>query len=314
VENLTGFRDRLARWCGRIGSLGEPSAQARGSGTPVASLRWRAVTLSASLAFAAWLLFGPVLGPVLDPVLAQSAADLELVIAVDVSLSMDLDEQRLQRDGYVAAFRDPEVHKAITSGPNGRVAVTYLEWAGPLTQQVILPWTIIDGAPAARAFADRLEATPISRARMTSISAALQFSGQLFESSGVRGIRRVIDVSGDGPNNAGVPVAGVRDELVAQGFVINGLPIMLKVATGFFDLADLDRYYSDCVIGGTGAFMIPIKEKSEFLTATRRKLLLEIAGHEPPAKIIRVEAPEEASDCLVGERQWRRYMDGRFPN
>jgi hypothetical protein len=251
-----------------------------------------------------------------DAALAQAAADLELVIAVDVSLSMDLDEQRLQRDGYVAAFRDPEVHKAITSGPHGRIAVTYMEWAGPPTQQVVVPWTKIDGPDAARAFADRLETVPISRARMTSISAALQFSGRLFENSGVKGIRRVIDVSGDGPNNSGVPVLPVRDELVAQGVVINGLPIMLKLASGFFDLADLDRYYSDCVIGGTGAFMIPIKEKSEFQTATRRKLLLEIAGLEPPPRLIRVQAApaEEQVDCLIGERQWRRYMDGRFPN
>ena len=89
---------------------------------------------------------------------------------------------------------------------------------------------------------------------------------------------------------------------------------MLKMATGFFDLADLDHYYSQCVIGGTGSFMIPIKEQSEFLIATRRKLLLEIAGQVPPARFIRVTAPEEPSDCLIGERQWRRYMDGRFPN
>ena len=251
-----------------------------------------------------------------SPALAQTTVDLELVIAVDVSLSMDLEEQRLQRDGYVTAFRDPEVHKAITSGPNGRIVVTYMEWAGPPTQQVVIPWTTIDGPEAARAFADRLDATPISRARMTSISAALQFSGRLFETSGAKGIRRVIDVSGDGPNNAGVPVVPVRDELVAKGIVINGLPIILKMATGFFDLADLDRYYSDCVIGGTGVFMIPIKQKTEFNTATRRKLLLEIAGHAPPVRLIRVQAPatEEQMDCLVGERQWRRYMDGRFPN
>jgi hypothetical protein len=251
----------------------------------------------------------------LSPALAQTSVDLELVIAVDVSLSMDLDEQRLQRDGYVAAFRDPEVHKAITSGPNGRITVTYMEWAGPPTQQVVLPWTVIDGAAAARAFADRLDAAPISRARMTSISAALQFSGRLFESSGAKGIRRVIDVSGDGPNNAGLPVVPVRDGLVGSGIVINGLPIMLKAPTGFFDLAELDRYYSDCVIGGTGAFMIPIKQRSEFLTATRRKLLLEIAGRQLPGIVhVQAPAPEEHMDCLVGERQWQRYMDGRFPN
>jgi hypothetical protein len=275
---------------------------------PSLSSRTRTFCLGAVLAAAAWTRPGAAV--------AQTAADLELVVAVDVSLSMDLDEQRLQRDGYVAAFRDPEVHKAITSGPHGRIAVTYMEWAGPPTQQVVIPWTKIDGPDAARAFAALLESMPISRARMTSISAALQFSGRLFETSGVQGIRRVIDVSGDGPNNSGVPVVPVREDLVGQGIVINGLPIMLKLASGFFDLADLDRYYADCVIGGTGAFMIPIKEKSEFQTATRRKLLLEIAGHEPPPRLLRAQAApeEEKMDCMVGERQWRRYMDGRFPN
>ena len=263
------------------------------------------------------MMAAPALSPV-TAALAQGAlaVDLELVIAVDVSLSMDIEEQRLQRDGYVAAFRDPEIHKAIASGPNGRIAVTYLEWAGPANQQVVLPWTVVDGARAAGTLADRLEHAPISRARMTSISAALESSGRLFETSASRGIRRVIDVSGDGPNNAGVPVVPIRDELIAKGIVINGLPIMLKMPAGFFDLADLDLYYTDCVIGGTGAFMIPIKEKSEFLTATRRKLLLEISGWEPPARVIRVQAGGDRpqSDCLIGEKQWRNYMDGRFPN
>jgi len=250
------------------------------------------------------------------PAFAQTVVDLELVLAVDVSLSMDLDEQRLQRDGYVMAFRDPEVQKAIASGPNGRIAVTYMEWAGPPSQQVVMPWTVIDGPQAARAFADRLEAAPISRARMTSISAALQYSGRLFDSSGAKGIRRVIDVSGDGPNNAGYPVVPIRDELVAKGIVINGLPIMVKLAQGFFDLAELDLYYADCVIGGTGSFMIPIKQRHEFQSATRRKLLLEISGYEPPPRLIRAQAgpTPERSDCLIGEKQWRNYMDGRFPN
>jgi hypothetical protein len=269
-----------------------------------------------SLRFCLWAAFVAAAGLQLRPALAQTVVDLELVIAVDVSLSMDLDEQRLQRDGYIMAFRDPEVHKAIASGPNGRIAVTYMEWAGPPTQQVVMPWTVIDSAQAAGAFADRLEAAPISRARMTSISAALQYSGRLFDSSGAKGIRRVIDVSGDGPNNAGMPVVPVRDELVAKGIVINGLPIMLKLAQGFFDLAELDLYYADCVIGGTGSFMIPIKQRGEFQTATRRKLLLEIAGYEPPARLIRAQAgpPAERFDCLIGEKQWRNYMDGRFPN
>jgi len=243
--------------------------------------------------------------------LAQVRVDLELVLAVDVSLSMDLDEQRLQRDGYVAAFRDSEVHKAITAGPHGRIAVTYMEWAGPSVQNVVIPWTLIDGPAAAQAVADKLEQQPIMRARMTSISQALAVAGHLFESSGVKGIRRVIDVSGDGPNNAGPLVTLVRDELVAQGIAINGLPILLKKPSSFFDIADLDVYYSECVIGGTGAFMIPIRERVEFKTATRRKLLLEIADDPQPGLLpVQLSAPLSGGDCSFGEQQWRRYLDG----
>lgn len=271
-------------------------------------IRWSLKALQFCVAAA--LLTGQGLG--MASAEAETQVDLELVIAVDVSLSMDLDEQRLQRDGYVAAFRDPEVHKAIASGAFGRIAVTYMEWAGPPTQQVVVPWTVIDGPQAAQALADRLESIPISRARMTSISSALDFSGGLFDTSGVKGIRRVIDVSGDGPNNAGRPVTPARDELVAKGIVINGLPIMLKLPSGYFDIPDLDRYYADCVIGGTGAFMIPIKERREFQIATRRKLLLEISSLEPPARLIRVQGQpaEGGSDCFIGERQWRRYLEG----
>ena len=262
---------------------------------------------------AAWLAVQPFSFP---PAAAQTAVDLELILAVDVSLSMDLEEQRLQRDGYVSALRDEEVHKAIASGAHGRIAVTYFEWAGPTVQSVVIPWTVIDGATAARAMADRLEAVPISRARFTSISSALEYSTQLFESSGAKGLRRVIDVSGDGPNNAGMPVTMVRDEIVAKGIVINGLPIMLKLPTGTFDLANLDRYYVDCVIGGAGSFMIPIRELHEFKSATRRKLLLEIAGLQPPPQVIRVQGgpPPEPADCMIGEKQWRRYQERGFPN
>jgi hypothetical protein len=243
--------------------------------------------------------------------LAQLLVDLELVLAVDVSLSMDLDEQRLQRDGYITAFRDGEVQKAITSGPHGRIAVTYMEWAGPSVQNVVVPWTIIDGSAAAHALADKLEAQPISRARMTSISQGLVFAAQLFDSSGVKGIRRVIDVSGDGPNNAGPLVTLVRDQVVAQGIAINGLPILLKKPASFFDIADLDVYYRECVIGGAGAFMIPVRERFEFKTATRRKLLLEIAGGDRPALLIpaQLREPISGGDCTVGEQQWRRYLD-----
>lgn len=259
-----------------------------------------------------WMALAAMFGmPALTPASAQqTAVDLELVIAVDVSLSMDLDEQRLQRDGYVNAFRDPEVVQAIGSGPNARIAVTYVEWAGNGIHQVVLPWSLIDGKAAADAFARRLETTSINRARMTSISSALQFSETLFASSGVRGLRRVVDISGDGPNNSGVPVVGVRDALVGKGITINGLPIVLKRAASSFDIDNLEQYYKDCVIGGAGAFVVPIREPAEFRSATRRKLLLEIAGLTPPP-LIRVQARpdnEPKADCLVGERRWNRYM------
>lgn len=251
---------------------------------------------------------------------AQTPVDLELVLAVDVSLSMDLDEQRLQRDGYVAAFRDAEIHKAIASGGHGRIAVTYVEWAGPTSQSVIIPWTLIDGPDAARTFADKLDAMPITRARLTSISAALKFAQGLFGASGTNGIRRVVDVSGDGPNNAGEAVAPVRDELVAGGIVINGLPVMLHTAVSTaFDIIDLDLYYGNCVIGGTGAFMVPVKDLAEFASAVRRKLLLEISGLASAPRVVPAqssrpaEGPSEGYDCLTGEKRWRWYFD-RIPN
>lgn len=246
---------------------------------------------------------------------AQTPVDLELVLAVDISLSMDLEEQRLQRDGYIAAFRDVEVQRVILSGSRGRISVTYVEWAGPNSQHVVVPWMLIDSTAAAKNFADLLEKTQISRARMTSISAALEFSGRLLKESTFKGERRVIDVSGDGPNNSGQPVVPMRDALVADGIIINGLPILLHEgrASSFFDISNLDAYYEACVIGGQGAFVIPIRERSEFATATRRKLLLEIAGMDPEPRIIRVQAPARV-DCMAGEQQWRRYMDGPYRN
>jgi hypothetical protein len=246
---------------------------------------------------------------------AQTRVDLELVIAVDVSLSMDLDEQRLQREGYVAAFRDPEIHKAIASGAYGRIAVVYVEWAGPHWQSVIIPWTVVDSPAAARAFADRLEAQPISRERWTSIGGALQFAKGLLAGRAAVGTRRVVDVSGDGPNNAGPPVLAARDALLGDGVVINGLPIMLKAGMpSFYDIPDLDRYYANCVIGGPGSFMVPVKHVSELKEAIRRKLLLEISGLGGPVAVVPVQStPPAAYDCMIGERQWRWYLD-RGPN
>ncbi len=257
------------------------------------------------------------------------AVDLHLVLAVDVSWSMDPDEQRLQRDGYVDALRDPAVIKAIQSGPNGKIAITYFEWAGAEIHFMVVPWTIIDGARVAHQLADVLAERRISRHRMTSISSALEYAHRLLKEAPGTAVRRVVDVSGDGPNNSGTsPVTLVRDALVADGVIINGLPIMLKVGTdgGFSygfgqDIADLDDYYSNCVTGGPGSFVIPIRKREEFSTATRQKLLQEISSLpslSPPRVMKTQYAPplggpaQGAYDCLVGERNWRRYyFDGR---
>lgn len=250
---------------------------------------------------------------------AQTTVDLQLVLAVDTSRSMDEDEQRLQRAGYVAALRDPQVIRAIGSGPLGRIAVTYVEWAGQGLQAVLVPWTLIDGAEAAARVADRLAAIPLQRMRRTSISDALTFSAAAFEESGFVAARRVIDISGDGPNNSGFLVTDARDAAVARGITINGLPIMLKPGSmsGFFDVRDLDLYYEDCVIGGFGAFIVTVQHPAEFAGAIRRKLILEIAG--PPAASPLVPAqwtdPQSGriiaeTDCQIGEKLWDAWMNG----
>lgn len=242
------------------------------------------------------------------PAAAQTLVDLELVLAVDVSYSMDPEEQRLQRAGYVAALRDPDVMRAIRSGQHGRIAISYFEWAGPSNQNVVLPWTLVDGPEAAEAVAARLAAEPISRLRMTSISGALSFAVRQFGAGSYRGTRRVIDVSGDGPNNAGSPVERIRDEAVEQGIVINGLPIMIHLdGSSSFDIKELDEYYTDCVIGGPGAFMIPIREEREFVSAVRQKLILEVSGIGGPARVVPVQARPK-TDCLIGERRWQQFF------
>ncbi|HUF44347.1 MAG TPA: DUF1194 domain-containing protein [Aestuariivirgaceae bacterium] len=237
--------------------------------------------------------------------------DLELVLAVDISLSMDDEEQRLQRDGYVSAIRHPDVIAAIRAGLNGRIALTYLEWAGVASQEVVVPWSLIDGEPAAGAFADNLAALPLHNAYRTSISGALHFAHELFQGSGFSSLRQVVDVSGDGANNQGLPVTLARDRLVDQGTMINGLAIMIARAGAddFFYHANLDEYFEDCVIGGPGAFVIRIDDPGHFATAIRRKMILEIAGAEPRIIPAAVSVPREPADCLVGEKRWQRLME-----
>lgn len=244
---------------------------------------------------------------------ADTEVDLELVLAVDVSRSMDADEQKLQRDGYVKALRDPQVIQAIQSGAIGRIAITYFEWAGPGFQTLIAPWSLISNAADANAFADRLAAGPISRETGTSISSGLYFAVGRFADNGFTGERRAIDVSGDGPNNAGRPVDQTRDWVVGRGITINGLPIVLRPSytASAFGIPNLDAYYQDCVIGGPGAFMIAVTSPENFETAIRRKLVTEIAGL--PARVIPAADVEAVPrvDCQIGEKSRGQFFDFR---
>lgn len=245
--------------------------------------------------------------------LADEPVDVELVLAVDVSLSMSADELEIQRRGYAAALTHDHVLQAIAAGAYGRIAVTYVEWAGTNSQHVIVPWTVISTRADAEQVVARLSAQPPNSARRTSISGALEFGADLFAESGFQGTKRVIDISGDGPNNQGAPVDIIRDEVVKQGIVINGLPLMTRGGfTSAYDVNDLDRYYSDCVIGGPGAFMVPVNDWTQFPEAIRRKLVLELAGPASPRPVDQADRPpvvlaqaEQASDCLVGEKMWR---------
>ena len=242
------------------------------------------------------------------PALAQTEVDLALVLAVDISYSMDDDEQVLQREGFIDAFSSPLVHEAIARGAVGRVGVTYMEWAGSGDQKVVVPWRVIDGAEAALAFAAELARHPPRRARFTSISGALDFSAGLLAESGLFAARQVIDVSGDGANNNGRNVSEARADVLAKGITINGLPIMVKEPRGYWDIKDLDLYYRDCVIGGPGAFMVPARDKAQFREAIKTKIVREVAGLTDPAPLIHF-AQAGGADCRAGENARERWRD-----
>jgi hypothetical protein len=242
-----------------------------------------------------------------SPTRADTEVDLALVIAVDISYSMDMDELALQREGFANAFRDAQVHDAIRRGMLGKIAVVYFEWAGAWDQRVVVPWTVLDGSDSAGSFADKVAAQPVRRAQRTSVSGAIDFGTNLLAQSGVEATRRVIDISGDGPNNQGRPVMAARGDALAQGITINGLPVMLK-APGYLDIPALDVYYRDCVIGGQGAFVVPVREREQFPNAIKTKILLEIAGLTPPVSLVQPAQAEQSADCMVGEQQWRNRM------
>jgi Protein of unknown function (DUF1194) len=240
---------------------------------------------------------------------AETEVDLALVLAVDVSLSMEPDEQELQRQGFVEAFQSPEVHEAIGRGMLGRIAVTYVEWAGAGYQQVVVPWTVIEHPADSHAFAARLAQTSIHRFGYTSISGAIDFSLKQLRESGVTPVRQVIDISGDGANNQGRIVTAARDEAVAQGVTVNGLPLMLKRPDGMWDIDNLDLYFQDCVIGGPGAFMIPVREKHQIAQAVRTKVVREIAAKPQARSLVQPAQAEERANCLAGELR-RRQRSG----
>ncbi len=236
--------------------------------------------------------------------------DVELVLAVDVSSSMQPSELALQRRGYSAAFRSKEVIDAIRYGGYGRIAVTYVEWGSSNVHRVVVPWTLVDGAAAAHAVADKLDGAKIATMFRTSISGAIRDGLRAFGENRYHGLRRIIDISGDGPNNEGGPVTLARDTAVRDGVTVNGLPLMVRqiLPVGGEDLPPLDDYYADCVIGGPRAFVLPVTSWRQFPQAVRRKLVLEMSGRNPAIREASMNAgtdvrlPGKGADCQIGEK------------
>lgn len=221
------------------------------------------------------------------PAGAATEVDLQLVLAVDVSRSIDEVEAELQRRGYIEALTHDKVMDAVLSGEHRRIALNYLEWAGTHYQTVVIDWTLIDSRQALRRFAEKLAEAPRQSQSWTAVGAALAFSAQRFENSGYVSKRRVIDISGDGRTNDGPPAELVRDKLVGQGIVINGLPVMMN-RTNFGRPPDtlLDKYYEENVIGGPGSFLIVASTFEDFGKAVRNKLIREISARPTPAALV----------------------------
>jgi len=275
------------RWCVSIGAVLVAGAMAGGDIAGIAA---------------------PNPGNQAGPQLSENlpSVDVELVLAVDVSYSMDMDELAIQREGYAQAIISKEFLQALKTGPNGKISVTYFEWAASSDQKIIIPWRVIDGPETADAVANEIMKTPIRRASRTSISGAINFAMPLFEENPYRGLRRVIDISGDGPNNNGSPVTVARDAALEKGITINGLPIMVKEPSySTMDIDNLDFYYEDCVIGGPGSFVVTIKDRYKFKEPIRTKLLLEVAGRTPERRIVPVAEKEPRVPCLIGEKIWQ---------
>lgn len=223
---------------------------------------------------------------------AADTVDLQLVLAVDVSRSVDDEEFQLQREGYANAFKDPRVLASITSGGARSIAVTYMEWSNAHLQRQVVKWTRISDGESAALFAEAILAAPRSFAGWTSISGAIDYALVLFERSPFQGDRLVIDISGDGSNNSGRPVAEARDDALRLGITINGLPIVNERPSPWLPAEpNLDEYYVKNVIGGPGSFMIVAEDYHSFQTAVLNKLIREIAALPVPRDLAEVRQP-----------------------
>jgi hypothetical protein len=234
-------------------------------------------TITTSLACASCAILLGGAAPAASP---QQQVDLKLVLATDVSGSIDNEEVRLEREGTAEAFLDPEVVKAIQSGSVGRIAVTMVDFSSVPYNKIVVDWHIIRDRASAAAFAEAVRGMPRSIGHRTSISSALELGSLLLEASDkdITATRKVIDVSGDGPNNAGDHMTPVHDKTIANGIVINGLPVMDEQAGGYFP--NLDKYYQACVAGGKGSFVVVVRNYRDYAIGMRRKLILEISQNE----------------------------------
>ncbi len=212
--------------------------------------------------------------------------ELELVLLADSSGSIDMAEIRFQRQGYADALTDPRVLDTIAATAYGRIAVTYVEWAAAGAEDVVVPWTVIDGPESAAAFSEVLMAQPRRAFGRNAIGSALLTGKRLIEENDIEGWRKVIDFSGDSANNwTGPPIAEARAEVLAAGIVINGLAILCRACNGRPTGSDLERLYEERIIGGPGAFVVTAEDRDSFGEAVIRKLILEISGTMPDTPV-----------------------------
>jgi hypothetical protein len=244
------------------------------------------------------------------PVASESnsaAVDLELVIAVDVSSVMNRERLALQREGYAQAITSQEFLQALKSGANGKVAITYLEWSGSDYQKVIVPWRTVDGPAAAAEVAAGIMKSPRTMQSRTSISGAMSFARSLFDKNPDRGTKRVINISGDGPNNSGQPVPTARDAVLAAGVVVDGMAIMLQEPPlPHTEIDHLDHYYEDCVTGGPGSFVVAVNDAGHLKDAIRSMIVSEVGGVTPEQAGISRAGQEPRLSCSIGEDMYER--------